>query len=240
MEIIPAIDIIRGKVVRLVEGDFYFQTDYSKSPLAFAEHWSSFGIKMLHIVDLDGARSGTPKNLDIIKEIIQKVKISVEVGGGIRDERSLQEILDTGASRVVIGTMALDESFVEAIAKKYIKQVVVSIDAKGGMVQTKGWIDNMGIRAIDLAKTLKTVGFDRINYTDVARDGTMKGPNVSELKDFLKIAQMQVVAAGGVTTIGDIKNMKELEKDGLIGVIIGKALYEGRIDLSIALKIAVD
>ncbi|MFH1995788.1 MAG: 1-(5-phosphoribosyl)-5-[(5-phosphoribosylamino)methylideneamino]imidazole-4-carboxamide isomerase [Candidatus Omnitrophota bacterium] len=237
MEVIPAIDIVRGKTVRLTEGDFYYQTEYSKSPIEYAKQWSEYDIKMLHMVDLDGARAGMPKNLEVIKEVIKSVNVAVEAGGGIRDEETLNEVLEAGAKYAVIGTMALNNEFVKTIAKKYAKKVVVSIDARDGMVQTKGWVNDSGVKASDLVKRLQAEGIERVNYTDVTRDGTLKGPDLKRLEEILKVAKISVVASGGISTLTDLKSLKELEKDGLIGAILGKSLYEGHIDLEKAVKI---
>lgn len=237
MKIIPAIDIRGGKVVRLIQGDVELETVYSDSPMEIAEKWAAFGVDLIHIVDLDGAIEGKLKNLDIVKEIVKNIKPKVEFGGGIRDESAIKTVLDAGVDKVVIGTKALDEKFLEKTEKKFKDKIIVSIDASEGLVRTKGWVFATNVRAIDLAKKVEGLGIKRINYTDISKDGTLEGPNIKSLQDLLKATKIEIVASGGISTIDDIKNLKPLEKDGLVGIIIGKALYENTIDIKEAMKI---
>ncbi len=237
MIVIPAIDIRGGKVVRLIQGDVGLETIYSDSPTEMAEKWAAFGVKMIHIVDLDGAIEGSLKNFSLVKEIIKTVKTKVELGGGIRDEAVIKMVLDSGVDKVVIGTKALDEKFLEKVEAKFKDRIVVSIDAREGLVYAKGWVLKTRVTAIDLAKKIESLRIKRINYTDISKDGTLEGPNIRSLQNLLKSTKIDVVASGGISTIDDIKNLKKLEKDGLVGVIIGKALYENTIDLKEAIKI---
>jgi phosphoribosylformimino-5-aminoimidazole carboxamide ribotide isomerase len=238
MLVIPAIDIMGGKVVRLTQGAADKQTIYSQSPVAMAEKWAEFGVGLIHIVDLDGALQGELKNLKIVSEIVQAVKPKIELGGGIRDLKTIEKVLAAGIQKVCIGTRALDRKFLSAISKSDFRQaVVISIDAKDGFVHTKGWVEKTSIKTTELAKEVAGLGITTINYTDIAKDGMLEGPNVDSLKELLKIKGIDIVAAGGVTTIEDVKKLKALAKDGLKGMIIGKALYEDKIDLAEAVKI---
>lgn len=237
MKVIPAIDIRGGKVVRLIQGDVELETVYSDSPLEMAQKWASFDVELIHIVDLDGALEGGLKNLDKVKEIVKNIKAKVELGGGIRDEAAVKEVLDAGVDKVVIGTKALDEAFLDRIGKKFKDKIVVSIDAMQGMVQTKGWVFSTKAKAIDLARKVEGLGIRTINYTDISKDGTLEGPNIKSLKELLKATKVDIVASGGISTIDDVKSLKLLEKDGLAGIIIGKALYENTLDLEEAIKI---
>lgn len=237
MRIIPAIDLKGGNVVRLAQGMIDRETIYSDSPVEVARKWASFGVKMIHVVDLDGAFEGALKNLDIVRQIAKAVKPKIELGGGIRDEAAIKASLDAGVSKVVIGTRALEERFLEKIVKRYGKNIVVGIDARSGMVRTKGWTSETDVKAVDLARKIEAAGVKTINYTDISRDGMMEGPNLESLQELLRAVDIDVVVAGGISDIEDIRNLKKLERDGLAGIIIGKALYEARIDLKEAIDI---
>ena len=238
MIVIPAIDIKSGKVVRLAQGVADRQTIYSESPLKMAQEWASFGVGLIHVVDLDGALQGELENLKIVKEIVGAVSAKIELGGGIRDMASIERVLDAGVQRVCIGTKALDKKFLTAISKSDFREmVVISVDARDGFVRTKGWVKKTGIKAIDLVREAANFGIATVNYTDISKDGMLEGPNIRGLRDILAISGVDIVAAGGITTIEDVKKLKDLEKDGLKGMIIGKALYEGKIDLGEAIKV---
>lgn len=237
MIVIPAIDIKGSKVVRLRQGKAEDETVYFDSPIEVAKMWVSAGAGFIHIVDLDGAIEGNFRNLGIIKEISGQVKANLEVGGGIRDEETIKRILDSGVEKVVIGTKALDKKFLSAIIKNFGDRIVVGIDAKDNLVYTKGWLLRTRTKAVDLVKIISEMGVKTINYTDISRDGMMAGPNIKSLRDILEVSHAQVVASGGVSTIDDVKRLKELEIYGLSGMIIGKALYEKTIDLKEAIKI---
>jgi phosphoribosylformimino-5-aminoimidazole carboxamide ribotide isomerase len=240
MKVIPAIDIRYGKVVRLIQGDVECETIYSESPLKMAQMWASFGVELIHIVDLDGAIEGRPRNLEIVKKIAKGIKAKVELGGGIRGEATIKEVLDSGIEKVVIGTRALDESFLAAAAGKFKERIVASIDADRGIVHTKGWVFRTRTRALDLAASIKKTGIRTINYTDISKDGTLAGPNLNSLRQLIRsrpMKGMEIIAAGGISTINDVRNLKALEPSGLKGIIIGKALYENTIDLREAMRV---
>lgn len=239
MIIIPAIDIKGGKVVRLVQGKFSKETVYSDSPIEMARKWASFGVEMIHVVDLDGAAEGRLKNLDTIKEIAKNVKSKIELGGGIRDEEAIKRVLEAGVAKVVIGTKALDEVFLWHVAAKFKDAIVVGIDARDGIAYTKGWAFETKTRVADLVRMIEKCGVRTINYTDISKDGMLSGPNIDSLREILGQTKMDVIASGGISGIEDIKRLKQLEKDGLRGVIIGKALYENRIDLAEAIKVCL-
>jgi len=241
MLIIPAIDIKGGKVVRLTQGMADKETIYSDKPLEVAKRWASFGVELIHIVDLDGALEESLKNFDIVKEIAKNIKPKIELGGGIRDIGTIEEVLRAGIEKACIGTKALDQRFLARIAKSNFKnRVVISIDAKDGIVYTKGWVNKTRMPATDLAKETAGFGIKTINYTDISRDGMLEGPNLKSLKEIIKLTKLfkvSIIAAGGVSSMDDVKKLKALESAGLDGMIIGKALYEKRIDLGEAIKI---
>lgn len=236
--IIPAIDLQDGCVVRFVQGKFNKKI-YSKDAVKTAKHWVKSGAKWLHIVDLDGAFSGKPKNLNIVKKIAKSVDVPIEFGGGIRDLQSLKEVLDAGINRVVLGTRAVgDKTFLKKAFAKFKEKIIISIDAKDGQVMTKGWKEaNKRKDAVSFARELKELGFNQAIYTDTLKDGTLSGPNIKGLKELLKKAGLNIIASGGISSLDDISKLKLLEKDGVIGVIIGKALYEGKFTLTQALKL---
>ena len=239
MLIIPAIDIKDGSVVRLVQGDFKNEKVYSYSPVDAAKHWAGLGAKLIHIVDLDGARTGLQKNLALIKEIVSNCRIPVELGGGIRDIQAIQDSLEAGVSRVVLGTKAAeDRDFLRLAFSKFKDKVIVSIDARQGKVMTKGWGQAAsGVDALEMAKDLKEIGFSEVIYTDISKDGMLKGPDISGITGLIKESGLKVIGSGGISSLDDLRLMKPLEKQGLVGVIIGKALYEGNFTLPEALKI---
>lgn len=238
MLVIPAIDIKGGKVVRLTQGLADKETVYSESPVEMAHKWESFGVKLIHVVDLDGALQGELKNLTAIGDIAKAVKTKIEVGGGIRDIETIERVLDTGVDKVCIGTKAIEMKFLAAISKSSFRDtIVISIDAKDGLVRTKGWVEKTAIKAIDLAREAVKFGIKTLNYTDISKDGMLDGPNIMGLMELLSVPDIAVVASGGITTIEDVKRLKALEKEGLKGMIIGKALYENRIDLKEAIRI---
>lgn len=238
MLILPAIDLRGGKVVRLFQGKFNQEKIYSSDPVKVAKHWAKQGAKFLHIVDLDGASSGTPKNLEALKEIVTKVGIGVEFGGGVRSMETISKLLALGVQRVILGTKAAsDAEFLKKAWKKFGEKIIVSIDAKKGLVSTQGWSDTGKKTTINFAKELKKIGFKQIIYTDISKDGTLAGPNILGIKELLKITGLNVIASGGVSDLKDINKLKKLKKQGCVGVIVGKALYEGKFTLVEALKL---
>ena len=237
MKVIPAIDIRGGKVVRLLQGDYAKETVYSDLPVDIAKKWESCGAKIIHIVDLDGALEGKLKNIETVRQIADEVEADIELGGGIRDEATIENVLAAGVDRVVLGTSALDEGFVKRMGWRFGEKIIVGIDAKDGIVRTKGWIQKTNFLAVDFVKRLEDTGIGGIIYTDISRDGMLEGPNIAELEAMLKATSIGIVASGGVSTLEDITELKALESRGLVGVIIGKALYEGKIDLTEAIQL---
>lgn len=239
MLIIPAIDLRAGKCVRLVEGRLDRETVYSDEPATVAKLWEKMGAECLHVVDLDGAFTGTPKNLDVISEIINSVNIPVQIGGGIRDIGTVDRLLELGASRVILGTVAiLNPDLVEEICNRHGDRIVLGLDARNGKVAIEGWGLTAEKEAVDLALEMKQKGIQRIIFTDIWRDGTLKGPNLEAIKDIAESTNLKLIASGGISTIKDIHSLKEMENLGVEGVIVGKALYAGTVDLEEALAIA--
>ncbi len=228
MIIFPAIDILDGKCVRLIQGDYNREKVYGDSPVEMAKKWEVKGAEFIHIVDLNGAKTGESINKQIIIDIANTVSIPVQVGGGIRSIETMKDYLDNGVSRVIIGTAAItDQSFLQTAVSQFGKQVVVSIDAKNGYVATDGWTDTSDVTALDLVEKLQKVGIQTIVYTDIAKDGMLQGPNLAEQQIINKATNMDVIASGGVTTKEDVENLKKLN---IYGTIIGKALYDGKLE----------
>ncbi len=240
MLIIPAIDIQNGVVVRLFQGAFDEKTVYSDDPLKTAKHWVQQGAMMLHVVDLDGAAKGTPQNLHSIKRIAREFSIPVQCGGGARSFDSVTQLFDIGVSRVVLGTKAVeDRDFLEKVFAAYSDRVIVSIDAKNGEVLVKGWQEGSdGLNILTFAKRLEEIGFRQVIVTDTSRDGTLVGPNITQIRDLLKETKLKIISSGGISKLSDITQLKEIEMEGVIGVIVGKALYEGKFTLKQAIALS--
>ncbi|MEW6276809.1 MAG: 1-(5-phosphoribosyl)-5-[(5-phosphoribosylamino)methylideneamino]imidazole-4-carboxamide isomerase [Bacillota bacterium] len=239
MMIIPAIDLREGKCVRLTEGRPDRETVYSNDPVAMANLWEAEGARFLHVVDLDGAFAGKPKNLDIIKKIIATVRIPVQVGGGIRDMGIIKELLESGAKRVILGTVAIiNPDLVADACARYGEAILVGIDAKEGKVAIEGWGVTAEKDALELAKEMKNLGVKRVVFTDVGRDGTLKGPNLTAIREIAGTAGVKIIAAGGISTADDLLSLLKLEPFGVEAVIVGKALYAGTITLKEALRIS--
>ena len=238
MLIIPAIDLRNGKVVRLFQGKFDQEKIYSSDPVKVAKHWVKQGAKFLHIVDLDGASSGVSKNLGVLKKILCEVGVPLEFGGGVRSIEAISQLLSLGVQRVVLGTRAAnDAGFLKKAFKKFGAKIIVSIDAKAGKVLTQGWNKAASKTILDFAGELKEVGFKQIIYTDISKDGALVGPNISGIKELICKTGLDVIASGGVANLKDLIKLKSLQKKGVSGVIVGKALYEGKFTLAEALKI---
>lgn len=239
MLIIPAIDIQNGCVVRFVQGRLNKKV-YSRDPIKTAKHWVRGGAKLLHIVDLDGAFEGRPKNLSIVKEISKNINVPIQFGGGVRDIATIRALLDYGIYRVVLGTKAVeDKNFLQKAFKEFKQKIIISIDTKANQLLIKGWRkSSRGSNALAFASLLKKMGFKELIYTDTLKDGTLSGPNIKNIKALLKGTQMKIIASGGISSLQDIYKLKLLEKNGLWGIIIGKALYEGKFTLPQALKLA--
>jgi phosphoribosylformimino-5-aminoimidazole carboxamide ribotide isomerase len=239
MLIIPAIDIIGGNVVRLEQGDFNKEKVYSQDPLEAAKTWETKGAKFLHIVDLDGAREGMVKNVGVIVNIIKSVNIPCEVGGGLREISDIEYFLKKGAARVVIGTKAFENfDYLGKLVSKLDDKIVVSVDFSGNKVMTKGWQEKTNLEPIAAIREMWMMGVKTIVVTDISVDGTLMGPKIEKLKEILETVNISVIASGGISSLEDIKKLKEIKNKNLEGVIIGKALYEGNIDLGEANKIA--
>jgi len=239
MLIIPAIDIQDGCVVRFVKGRLDKKI-YSRDPLKTARHWVGQGAQYLHIVDLDGAISGSPKNIDIVESIVKNINIPVELGGGLRTTEVIKKVLGFGVSRVVLGTKAVeDKGFLKKTIKTFKDKIIIGVDAQAESVMIKGWkSSSKAADLIEFVNSLKSLGLKELIYTDTLKDGTLKGPNIKGVKALLKASSMKIIASGGISSLEDIHKLKSLEKDGLSGVIIGKALYEGRFTLPQAIKLS--
>lgn len=239
MLILPAIDILDGNAVRLTQGDFKKEFKYSKYPEETALEWQDAGAEFLHVVDLDGAKKGALSNIFTIKRILDNIKIPIEVGGGIRQMSDIDNLLDIGVNRVIIGSAAVeDPDFVQEAADNFGDQVVIGIDAREGIVAVHGWCDSGEMDAKELAARIGDFGISTIIYTDIARDGMLKGIDANHVAEIARHSGISVIASGGVTSLDDIRNLKAHEDAGIVGAVIGKALYEGVIDFAEALKIA--
>lgn len=239
MLIIPAIDIKEGRCVRLEQGNFEKEIIYSDNPIEIAEKWEKQGAKLAHIVDLDGAKTGKIKHLKLIAEIIKNISIPVEVGGGIRDLETIKNLFNIGVENVILSTLAYENlSLLKKICEQYQEKISVSIDARNGFLSIKGWQEITKEKAIDFAKRIENLGVKRFIYTDIKRDGTLSGINLREIKKFAASIEGKVIASGGVSNIEDIRKIKNLKLNNLSGVIIGKALYTGAINLEEAIRVA--
>lgn len=238
MILFPAIDILNGKCVRLIQGDYAKGKIYSDSPINIAERWVSRGADALHIVDLDGAKTGKSSNRDMIKEIAMKTDIPIQVGGGIRSIEQIEDYLSIGVERVILGTSAMkNPRLLNLAVNRFKEKIAVSIDARNGLVATDGWLKVSNVLAIDLLKQLEEIGVQKIIYTDILKDGMLQGPNFKELQVIQNATSIQVIASGGITTLEDVKKLKEMK---LYGAIIGKALYDNSIDLTELLEVTQD
>ena len=234
MMIMPAIDLKDGKCVRLRQGLAEEVTVYSDDPAAMARHWQKEGGRYLHVVDLDGAFQGRPVHLEVLREIVAAVSIPVEVGGGLRTDEDIEQVLDTGVDRVILGTRACEfpEQIANLTARYGGARIAVGIDARGGMVQTKGWVETTNVRATDLARKMQEAGAGTIIYTDTARDGMLEGVNAVQMGEICDAVDCNVVASGGVSTVGDISALATLGRNNLVGVIVGKALYDKTVTIA--------
>lgn len=235
---IPAVDIRNGKVVRLFRGDFSKETVYSDNPVKIAIKWQSEGARRLHVVDLDGALEGQLKNLVWIRKITASLDIPIEVGGGIRTESDLETIINAGASYAILGTKACeDEDFLKRAVERYGDRIIVSLDVKDGLLQTKGWVNPTEIKAIDFAQRIKMLGVKTVEYTDISRDGTLQGPGFENILKFLGNVKIDMIVSGGISSLADLKILRDYNKKEIIGVIVGRALYDNKILLKEANKI---
>jgi phosphoribosylformimino-5-aminoimidazole carboxamide ribotide isomerase len=234
VKLLPAIDIQRGRCVRLRRGDFADETVFGDDPVAMAQRWVGEGGCYLHVVDLDGARDGAPRNFALVESIADGVPVPVQSGGGIRTEDDLRAVAGSSIAKAVLGTSAVeDPDFVEqALVVLGPERVVVAVDAEDGLVKTKGWVERTEVRALDLVKGLAAVGVKEILYTDISRDGMMQRANIEGIRELAEGSGLQVLASGGVTDLDDLKALKRLEPHGVTGVIVGRALYEERFTIA--------
>jgi phosphoribosylformimino-5-aminoimidazole carboxamide ribotide isomerase len=229
MEIIPAIDIRGGKCVRLYQGDYGRQTTFADNPAEVALHWESTGARWLHVVDLDGAATGEPRNTGVVRSILSRSVLLVEVGGGIRKEEVAEKLVRSGVSRIVLGTAAIEEpELVEKLSRRFGEIIVVGLDARDGKIAIHGWRKDTVVDVLDLAKEMTEIGVQRFIYTDVRRDGTLTEPNFDAVERLRDRLDASLVASGGIARLEHLRRLGEL---GVEGAIIGKALYTGDIDL---------
>lgn len=236
MIIIPAIDLKDGHCVRLLQGRKEDSTIYSDDPASTAKKWESCGARLLHVVDLDGAFTGDQKNISSIRSIREAVAMDIEVGGGIRDMDRIDLLASIGINRIILGTIAVEKpELVKEACKKYPGRILIGIDAKNGLVAVKGWVEVTDVKASDLAIQMQAHGAAGIIYTDISKDGMMTGPNIEATREMVESLDIPVIASGGVSSLGDIKNLLTIK--GVWGAITGKALYSGALDLKEAIRL---
>ena len=237
MKIFPAIDIKDKKCVRLIKGDFENKTEYKISPIDQAGKYKDHGFKNLHIVDLDGALIGKTVNLEIIKEIVSKYDLKIEIGGGVRSIDSVKQYIDVGVEKVILGSGAIkNKEFLRQSCEKFKGQIALGLDAKDGNLSVSGWKENLSIKTLDFLKEINSFGVSRIIYTDIYRDGMKTSPNFNETVKIAEISNCPVVISGGVSSINDIKKAKDLNNKKIEGIIVGKAIYDGDIKLEVLAK----
>lgn len=236
MIIYPALDVKEGRCVRLLQGNFEKETIYSENPMEVAMKWESLGAQYLHVVDLDGARTGVPMNIPTISELAVKLAIPVQLGGGIRTIDMIEVLLCRGIERVILGTTAVkDRELVKRVVETFEGNVVIGIDAKEGNVAIEGWTVTSDLSAVEFAKRMQDIGASTIIYTDISKDGMLTGPNLKAMEEMVSAVDIDIIASGGVGKLEDIKALKET---GVAGAIVGKALYTGDIDLVQAIEMA--
>ena len=236
MEILPAIDLLDGACVRLHQGDYDQVTRFSEDPVAQALSWQSQGATRLHLVDLDGAKRGEPINDAAVRAITSALDIPVQLGGGVRSLERAEELIACGLDRVILGTVAIEQpQLVQELAQRHPGRIVVGIDANNGRVATRGWIEQSDVLATDLAKEFSAAGIAAIITTDIATDGTLAGPNLEALRTMAQCSAVPVIASGGIGCMADLLSLLPLEPLGVTGVIVGRALYDGRVDLAEAI-----
>lgn len=237
MDVIPAIDLLDGRCVRLYQGDYDQVETFDENPVIVARKWADQGATRLHVVDLDGAKVGHPVNGQAIEAIVRSVSIPVQVGGGLRARQSVADLLGMGVQQVILGTIALKQpELVAHLCQEFPHQIVVGIDARNGKVATQGWLETSAVLATDLAQQVAQLGVASIIYTDIHRDGTMQGPNLEALRELAAGVTIPIVASGGVSSVTDLLSLLGLEPLGVTGAIVGRALYTGEILLKEALR----
>ena len=241
MEVIPAIDLLDGKCVRLYQGDYNQASIFNDNPVEVARQWATEGATRLHVVDLDGAKEGKSVNLPVIEAIAKAIEIPVQVGGGLRDRAGVARLLDTGVQRAILGTVAVEKpELVTQLCNEFPQQIVVGIDARNGMVATRGWLETSEVAATDLAQRMAQQGAAAIIYTDIHRDGTLSGPNMDALRELAESIDIPVIASGGVSSLTDLLSLLSLEPIGVTGVIVGRAIYTGDVSLKEAVRAVGD
>jgi phosphoribosylformimino-5-aminoimidazole carboxamide ribotide isomerase len=239
MEILPAIDLRGGRVVRLIQGDPARETGYSHDPAAVAQEWERRGARRLHLVDLDGAFAGSPANLTALRQIFRAITVPAQLGGGLRSLESVRAALDLGAAVAIVGTAAIrDPAFLEAACATFPGRVALGLDARGGMLVASGWTEATAARATEFARRASDLPLAAIIYTEVQRDGMLEGPDLDGLSAVASATRIPVIASGGVSSVQDIQALRSLVPQGVVGAIIGKALYDGRLTLEAALHAA--
>ncbi|UCB46327.1 MAG: 1-(5-phosphoribosyl)-5-[(5-phosphoribosylamino)methylideneamino]imidazole-4-carboxamide isomerase [Spirochaetota bacterium] len=238
MLFIPAIDLIDGRCVRLLQGDYAKKTEYSHDPVGVAKSFEDQGTKYLHIVDLDAAKGGDRNNRSVIQKVVSALKIPVQVGGGVRDRKKIVSLLDIGVERVILGTIIVRaEALARELVAEFKGKIVAGIDAQNGIVRISGWTEGTGLKAMTLGKQVRDMGFSLIIYTDIMRDGMMEGPNLQEVKRMSVETGIPLIASGGISSLDDLKKLKPLEAYGIQGVIAGKAIYEKNLSVREAVRV---
>ena len=234
MQIIPAIDIRNGKCVRLTQGDYHKEIIYNADPAVVAKQFEKDGATMLHIVDLDGAKDGTVTNLEVIKNILKEITIPIELGGGIRDKKTVKKLIEIGVSRVILGTVALEnKKELKNIPNTYASQIAIALDSKNGRLMKKGWLIDGNAEILQTAKMLEELGVQRFIFTDITKDGTLTHPNYNDMKRLIDSLKSPIIASGGISTVSAIQKLKKI---GAEGAILGKALYENTISIKEAIR----
>lgn len=237
MEVIPAIDLLQGHCVRLYQGNYAQSQTFDENPVEVARRWADEGATRLHLVDLDGAKAGKPENWQAISDIAKAIDIPIEVGGGLRDRDRVASLFELGVQYAILGTAAVENpDLVSTLSTEFPGQIIVGIDARDGKVATRGWLETSEVEAISLAQEMTKRGAAAIIYTDIKRDGTLKGPNLDALQSLAEITSIPVIASGGISSVTDLLSLLTLERLGVSGVIIGKALYTGDVVLKEALR----
>lgn len=237
MDVIPAIDLLNGQCVRLYQGDYNQSQVFAEDPVTMACAWVEQGAKLLHLVDLDGAKTGEPVNLPAIARIVEAIDIPVQVGGGLRTRGQVADLFGMGVQRAILGTIAIEQpELVGELCQLYPGQIVVGIDAREGKVATRGWLETSEVAAVTLGQQIASMGAAAIIYTDIQRDGTLEGPNLSQLREMAEAVTVPVIASGGVSSMTDLLSLLALEPMGVSGVIVGKALYTNNVSLSEAIR----
>jgi len=237
MDVIPAIDLLEGRCVRLYQGDYERSQVFNDNPADVARQWVEQGASCLHVVDLDGAKTGKVVNRSAIAAILQAVSVPIQVGGGLRDRNSVVQLLDLGVQRVILGTVAVEQpQLVAELCQEFPGQIVVGIDARNGRVATRGWLETSEVLATQLALQMQELGAAAVIYTDIHRDGTLQGPNLEALRELATAVSIPAIASGGVSSIIDLLSLLALAPLGVTGVIVGRALYTGDISLKEALQ----